>query len=120
MGPFPPDESMLVLYDIHVLSLILFQVILWEGPVNSIFQLIIIILANVFLAIRLVRLHQPLDFDLGIHLNFSIDTLTKSHLQSGLVVFLSTIAFIGGIINVTSSWRRRWCGCFHAAYLSSC
>jgi len=61
--------------------------ILWEGPINSILQLIIIIFSNVFLAIR-------------------IDALTKSHLQSGLVVFLSTIAFIGGMINITSSWRR--------------
>ncbi|KAI9509027.1 hypothetical protein F5148DRAFT_1190713 [Russula earlei] len=62
---------------------------LWEGPANSICQLIIILLANMFLAVR-------------------IRTLTESRFQSGLVVVLSILAFIVGMITVVTAWRNRF------------
>ncbi|KAI9507853.1 hypothetical protein F5148DRAFT_64684 [Russula earlei] len=60
---------------------------LWEGPVNSICQLIVILLANMFLAIR-------------------IYSLTSSRVQSGLVVVLSITAFVIGMITVVMTWKN--------------
>ncbi|KAH9966298.1 hypothetical protein BJV74DRAFT_285554 [Russula compacta] len=64
---------------------------LWAGPLNSLCQVIIILLANLFLAVR-------------------IHTLTKSRIQSGTVVSLSTFAFIFGMVTVVSTWRNSGSG----------
>ncbi|KAI0000706.1 hypothetical protein BJV74DRAFT_129920 [Russula compacta] len=76
-------------YGVFVLSSFLppsSQPSLWQGPVNSICQLIIVLLANVFLAIR-------------------IHGLTHSFVQSGLVVVLSTSAFVIGMVTVVLAWK---------------
>ena len=43
------------LFLVHMQLLIPIPASLWSGPVNSFFQLFIIIFANIFLAIRLVH-----------------------------------------------------------------
>ncbi|KAH9961778.1 hypothetical protein BC827DRAFT_1201802 [Russula dissimulans] len=53
----------------------------WEGPLNSMFQIFIILLANIFLAVR-------------------IHCLTKSVIQTGTVIVLSLVAFTSGWINI--------------------
>ncbi|KAH9978318.1 hypothetical protein BJV74DRAFT_859920 [Russula compacta] len=58
----------------------------WEGPINSLCQLFIILTTNVYLASR-------------------IYTLTKNRLQSGVVIALSTIAFVFGIITNVTTWK---------------
>ncbi|KAH9959415.1 hypothetical protein BC827DRAFT_1213407 [Russula dissimulans] len=60
---------------------------LWEGPANSICQLILILLANTFLAAR-------------------INNLTKNRLQGCLVMALSIIAFVIGMITTVMTWKE--------------
>ncbi|KAF8476314.1 hypothetical protein DFH94DRAFT_758395 [Russula ochroleuca] len=60
--------------------------ILWTGPVNSLCQILIILLANMFLGSRIYG-------------------LTKSRIQSLTPVALSIIAFVFGIVTiVTTAW----------------
>ncbi|KAH9965632.1 hypothetical protein BGW80DRAFT_753663 [Lactifluus volemus] len=59
----------------------------WAGPVNSLCQLFIIILANGFLAAR-------------------IHTLTRSRAQTALVLALSTLAFTFGLVNIVGAWAH--------------
>ncbi|KAH9971550.1 hypothetical protein BGW80DRAFT_1320944 [Lactifluus volemus] len=59
--------------------------ITWQGPVNSSCQCVLIIMANVFLAVR-------------------IYSLTKSRLQSGLVFGFSLAAFVAGIVTIATTW----------------
>ncbi|KAH9981594.1 hypothetical protein BJV74DRAFT_81984 [Russula compacta] len=57
----------------------------WQYPVSSVSQCVLILSANVFLAIR-------------------IYTLTKSRLKSGFVIAFSIFAFISGVVNVVTTW----------------
>jgi len=60
---------------------------LWEGPANSICQLILILFANTFLAAR-------------------INNLTKSRFQGCLVMALSIIAFVIGMVTTVMTWKE--------------
>jgi len=60
---------------------------LWEGPVNALCQIFIILLANLSLASR-------------------INGLAKSRVQSVTVAALSTVAFVFGMVTIVCSWRR--------------
>ncbi|KAI0256012.1 hypothetical protein BJV78DRAFT_1350308 [Lactifluus subvellereus] len=79
----PPRPFYIV---IHLQLLIPIQAQLWAGPTNSLCQLFIILLANVYLADR-------------------IHGLTKSRVQSGIVFALSIIAFVFGLVNVVGVWK---------------
>jgi len=58
----------------------------WEGRLNSMFQIFIILLANIFLAVR-------------------IHGLTKSVIQTGTVIALSLVAFTSGWVNIAVTWK---------------
>ncbi|KAI0252496.1 hypothetical protein BJV78DRAFT_339550 [Lactifluus subvellereus] len=58
---------------------------IWQAPVSSACQCILIIMANGFLAVR-------------------IHTLTQSRLRSGLVFGFSFAAFIAGIVTIATTW----------------
>jgi len=58
----------------------------WDGPANSICQLVMVLLANAFLAAR-------------------VNNLTKSRLQACLIMALSIIAFVIGMITTVMTWK---------------
>jgi len=60
---------------------------LWEGPINSICQLVIILMANIFLASRIYG-------------------LTKSRLQCYSVIALSAVAFALGMATNVMAWKN--------------
>jgi len=59
----------------------------WQAFTNSLCQLVLIMMANVFLVAR-------------------IYSLTRSRLQSGLVLAFSSMAFIVGVVSLLMGWRR--------------
>jgi len=59
---------------------------LWEGPINSLGQLVIILMVNMYLASRIYG-------------------LTKSRVKSGVVIALSVTAFILGVITDVMGWK---------------
>ncbi|KAH9974695.1 hypothetical protein BGW80DRAFT_1302166 [Lactifluus volemus] len=58
---------------------------LWQGPVNSLCQVVIILSANIFLAAR-------------------IQYLSKSRFQSGIVITLSVLSFVLGAVSIMIGW----------------
>jgi hypothetical protein len=106
-------RALLASFCIHLQLLIPIQASLWSGPVNSLVQLFIILLTNIFLAYRLVNLIDLL-FTLTRHpfLTFSIHGVTKSRVQCLAPIPFSIIAFAFGMVtNVTSAWAQK-CGFF--------
>lgn len=60
----------------------------WQAFANSLCQVVLIMMANAFLAHR-------------------IYTLTQSRLQSGLVLAFSSMAFIVGVVNLSTTWKLK-------------
>ncbi|KAH9956345.1 hypothetical protein BC827DRAFT_1232195 [Russula dissimulans] len=61
---------------------------IWQAPVNSACQLVLILMANAFLSVR-------------------VNTLTRSRLQCGLTLGFSTAAFVVGLVNLVTSWKSK-------------
>lgn len=75
----------------------------WQYPVSSVSQCILVLSANVFLAIRSESAWSP-GKRLADPSVSSIYTLTKSRLKSGFVIVFSIFAFISGVVNVVTTW----------------
>ncbi|KAI0301411.1 hypothetical protein BC826DRAFT_564830 [Russula brevipes] len=60
----------------------------WQAPAGSLCRVVLIMMANVFLTTR-------------------IYSLTRSRLQSGLVLAVSTAAFITGIVTIWTTWTSK-------------
>ncbi|KAH9974711.1 hypothetical protein BGW80DRAFT_1302227 [Lactifluus volemus] len=75
-----------VILNVHHSSNPQFCVNLWQGPVNSLCQLVLILSANMFLAARLNS------------------TLSRSRFQSGIVITLSVLSFMLGAVSVMTGW----------------
>lgn len=89
---------------VYVQLLIPIQGALWSGPANSLSQVCIILLANIFLAYRLVNLFGLL-FTLTRYplRTFRIHGLTKSRIQSLTPIAFSFIAFVFGVVTTTTT-----------------
>ncbi|KAI9458976.1 hypothetical protein F5148DRAFT_313866 [Russula earlei] len=60
----------------------------WPGLANSLCQVVLIMMANTFLAVR-------------------IHTLTQSRVQSGLVLAFSLTAFVIGVVSLVTTWHNK-------------
>jgi hypothetical protein len=73
--------------------------------------------ANMFLAARSVCHDSPVKINWIFIRISSIYALTKSRIQSGLVVLFSVIAYVLGTITLMVTWKTTWFGCFHTTNL---
>jgi len=78
----------------------------WQGLAHSLCQAVLIVMANTFLAIRLVVACTDGGRQLDRAPIPSIHGLTQSRLQSGLVMGFSGTAFTVGVVSVVTKWAK--------------
>ena len=83
----------------------------WQAVVSSCCQLVLIMMANSFLVARCVLTRLSGGCQVDCLYIISIYSLTRSRLQSGLVLAFSAIAFIIGIVTIATTWTSKAYGC---------
>ena len=100
------QPEMFVLCFKHSQLLIPLAAVTWQAFANSLCQLVLVMMANVFLVARLVLTWSHRGCNIDYLYLISIYSLTRSRLQSGLVLAFSSMAFIFGVINLSTTWEQ--------------